>query len=167
MRGRLICPLVAEVARLDTDATAASGGLDPDFRTTRVTYPGGVRTSSRKEHDVIRVPAQVELGSWEQQQQQAAGNQPDSRVTLVFHYRDLERLGLVDPVTRKALIRVNDRLVQLLERRTGLPTDAVPIAAGGLYATQVAPGGAGLGGKRNLLVVTFDDRPQGLTSAPA
>lgn len=167
MRGRLICPLIAEIARLDTSGTANAGGYDADFRSTKTTYPGGVRTSSRVELAPVQVFCQVELATWERQQQQAAGNQPDSGLTLVFHYRELERRGLVDPATSEALFRVNDRLVRLLDRRTGNANELVRVAAGGLYATQVSPAGAGLGGRRNLLLVTFDDRAQGLTSAPA
>lgn len=166
-RGRLIKPLWAEIARLDTAATAQAGGYDPDFRTTKVSYPGGVRTSSRVELPPVQVLAQVEMATWEQQQQQAAGNQPDSRLTLAIHYRELEKRGLIDPTTREALFRVNDRLVRLLTRWSKRVVQTVRVPAGGLYATQVAPGGLGLGGDRNLLIVTFDERAQGLTSAPA
>ncbi len=166
MRGRLICPLIAEIARIDTTATAEAGGYDPVFRTPRLSYPGGVRTKATLYMDPVRVPAQVGTDAWEDQRQQPAGNAPGSRLMLVMHYRDLERLGLVDATTREALFRVDDRLLQLYERRSGRPTDHVRPEAGGLYAVQVSPAGQGLGGCRNLLVVTFQERAQGLTTAP-
>lgn len=164
MRGRLICPMLAEIARLDTQATEQAGGYDPDFRTVRTSYPGGVRTSARRELPPVQVPCQVEDGSWESQRQTAAGNAPDSRLVLVFHYEDLEQLGLVDPTTLDALLRVNDRLVRLLDRDTGALALRVRDEAGGLFITEAKPGGLGLGGRRNLLIATFEERPQGLTA---
>lgn len=166
MRGRLICPLVAEIARLNTAATAPAGGYDDEFRTVKVAYQGGQRVSAQEYLDPVRVPAQVELGSWEDRRQQPAGNAPGSRLVLVMHYRDLERLGLMDPATRESLFRVGDQLLQIYELRSGRPTDHVRPKAGGLFAVHVSPAGAGLGGSRNLLAVSFEDRPKGLTTAP-
>lgn len=158
-RGRLICPLVVELARLDTDATRAAGGYDTTFKTMK---PG----VARRELPVVRLRAQVEMGKWEGQNQTQAGNVPDSRLTLAFHFRDLEAAGLVDLATGDAKIRVGDRLVAIYDR-TGTVKDAtVKTANGGLYATEVQHAGLGLGGRRNLLVVVFDERPQGLTSNP-
>lgn len=160
MRGQLICPLQIELARLDTNTTAAGGaGYDKDFRTLVPSGPG------RKELPVIRLFAQVEMSKWEGQNQLQAGNQPDSKLTLVFHYRELERKGLVD-TAGKAMIRVNDRLVAVYSRNGVIQEEFVRPEAGGLYATEVQPAGLGLAGRRNLLVVTFDERPQGLTANP-
>lgn len=164
-RGRLIHPLTCEIARLNTDATRTASGYDDDFRTVKATFDAnGVRTSARVEYTPIKLPCQIEMGRWEAQQQARAGNQPDSRLTLVLHFRDLEDASLVDPATGDALIRVNDRLVALYDRDGTLLEQAVSTAKGGLYATEVQPAGMGIGGRRNLLVVTFDERPQGLTT---
>lgn len=163
-RGKLICPMTVEIARLDTKATEDASGYDADFKTVKVTYPAGIRTSARKELPTIRLNAQVEMGSWQKQNQLQGGNQPDSRLTLVFHFTELEALGLVDAATGDALIRVNDRLVAVYDKAGTRLEQYVKKSTGGLYATEVQPGGIGLGGRRNLLVVTWDERPQGQTA---
>jgi hypothetical protein len=157
-RGKLIRPLIAELARIDTNATAVAGKYDPDFRTMK---PG----TTRNELPLIRLKAQVEMGRWQGQQQMQAGNEPDSRLTLVFHFKELEQNGLVDLNTGDALIRINDRLVAIYGRG-GQKDITVPVPDGGLFATEVQPGGIGLGGRRNLLIVSFDERAQGLTANP-
>ena len=156
---RLQNPLVAEIERVDLDGARAAGDYDDVFRTRK---PG----AEPRYLAAVRVPAQVELGQWGQRNQREAGDAPDTRVTLVMHYDELRRLGLVDPETHEALFRKGDRLVRILERRTFLPAQGVRVAEGGLYATSVGPAGAGLDGKRNLLLVSFDERPRGLTGAP-
>lgn len=162
MRGRLICKFLAELARLNTQGTANASGYDPDFRTTKVTYPGGVRTSSRVELPSVKLPCQVEDNLWGTQRQTAAGNAPDTKLVLVFHFRDLERLSLVDPATGDALIRVNDRLVGIYDYNTQALIQIVRPDTQ-VFATEVKPV-FGLGMKRNLLIVTFDERSKGLTT---
>lgn len=165
MRGRLINPFLAELAQLDTVASAADpdgagpalSGYDPDFKETVVLAgPGGERVDARKEKPPIRVPCQVEIGVFEALQQLAAGNSPNSRVVLVFHFRDLEQMGLVDATTGEALLRTNDRLVAIHTMRGEL-VQAIRTPPG-LYATEVQPQSFGLGLSRNLLLVTFDER---------
>lgn len=158
-RGKLICPLVVELARLDTKGTHDAGGYDPTFKTMT---PG----VARRELPSIKLHAQVEHGRWEAQNQTQAGNVPDSRLTLVFHFRELEALSLVDANTGDALIRIGDRLVAIYDRTGTVKDMSVKLPSGGLYATEVAPGGSGLGGRRNLLVVVFDERAQGLVANP-
>lgn len=166
MRGRLLFPMTVELARLDTNATSLAGGYDADFKTVKTTYPAGVKTSARVELPIVTLKAQVEMGKWQGQQSLQAGNAPDTRLTLVFHFRELEAKGLVDPTTGDALIRVNDRLVNVYSRSGSILEQKVRTAAGSLYATEVQPAGIGLGGRRNLLVVTFDERTQGLSTNP-
>ena len=172
MRGRLINPFLAELARLDTVATAAdpdgpgplTSGYDPDFKETVIVPATGERgTDARKEMPSIRIPCQVEVGTFEALQQLASGNSPDSKVTLVFHFRDLERTGLVDPGTGDALLRVNDRLVAIYEL-AGRLVQAIRTPPG-LYATEVQPQSFGLGLSRNLLLVTFEERELGVRGA--
>jgi hypothetical protein len=159
-RGRLLFPLTVELAQLDTDAVQTAGGYDPDFKTYKPTGSG------RQEKPVVRLLAQIEMSRWEGQQQLQGGNQPDSRLALVFHFRELEQKNLIDPVTGEALIRVNDRLVAIYSRNGATKEQSVRVPSGGLYATEVQPAGLGLGGRRNLLLVVFDERPQGLTANP-
>jgi hypothetical protein len=165
MRGRLINPFLAEIAQLDTLATAADpdgagpgvSGYDPDFKEMVIFgAPAGERIDARKEKPPIHVPCQVEVGAFEALQQLAAGNSPNSRIVLVFHFRDLERMGLVDMATGEALLRINDRLVAI-HRMDGVLVQAVRTPPG-LYATEVQPQSFGLGLSRNLLLVTFDER---------
>jgi hypothetical protein len=80
----------------------------------------------------------------------------------VFHFADLERLGLVDPTTGEALLRIGDRLTAIRDYRTGDLIQAVRTPPG-LYLTEPQPE-FGLGGCRNLLLATFSERalgPQG------
>lgn len=159
-RGRLIAPLVVELARIDTNATKIAGNYDPTFRTLK---PG----TTRVELPTIRLHAQVEMGRIEAQNTTQAGNVPDSRLTLVFHYRELELLELVDTNTGDALIRVDDRLVAIYDRTGAHKQTTIKVPSGGLYATEVTPGGLGLDGYRNLLIVAFDDRAVGLQNNPS
>lgn len=171
MRGRLINPFLAEIAQLDTVATAADPdgagpgvtGYDPDFKETVILGAPGARIDARKEKPPIRVPCQVEVGTFEALQQLAAGNSPNSRIVLVFHFRDLERIGLVDVATGEALLRINDRLVAI-HRMDGVLVQAVRTPPG-LYATEVQPQSFGLGLSRNLLLVPFDEREVAIRGA--
>jgi hypothetical protein len=165
MRGRLINPFLAEIAQLDTAATATdpdgpgplTTGYDPDFKETVVLPASG---DARREKPPLRVLCQVEVGTFEALQQLATGNSPNSKVTLVFHFRDLERMGLVDPATGDALVRVNDRLAAIRDLGGNL-VQAIRTPPG-LYATEVQPQSFGLGLCRNLLLVTFEERELGV-----
>jgi len=84
------------------------------------------------------------------------GNSPNSRVVLVFHFQDLERMGLVDAASGEARLRVNDRLVAIHSVR-GQLVQAVRTPPG-LFATEVQPQSFGLGLSLNLLLVTFEER---------
>jgi hypothetical protein len=165
MRGRLINPFIAELAQLDTVSTAEDpdgagpllSGYDADFKETVIVPAAtGRGVDARKEKTPVRVPCQVEVGAFEAMQQVTAGNSPNSRLTLVFHFQDLERMGLVDADTGDALVRVNDRLVAIRDM-AGALVQAVRTPPG-LYVTEVQPQSFGLGLSRNLLVVTFEER---------
>jgi len=157
-RGRLIRWFIAEIAQLDTAATAAAGGYDEVFRTMNVTMQDGVRNNGRKEK-LIRLRCQVEPADNERQHQAPHGDIPVRKMDLVFLIPDLEQLGLVDPTTGDPLLRKNDRLVALYTKTCKLVQ-----AFGdppGMYAQHVDARAYGLGSMRNLVVVTFQDRPQG------
>lgn len=165
MRGRLIFRFLAGLARLDGAATAGdpdgpgplTSGYDPDFKET-VLLPTGARgrSDARRELPLVRLPCQVEVGAFEAMQQLAGGDSPDSRIVLVFHFRDLEARGLVNPTTGSALLKVNDRLAGVYDT-SGRLVQSIRTPPG-LYATQVQPESFGLGSARNLLLVTFEDR---------
>jgi hypothetical protein len=158
-RGRLLRPLVVEIAQLDTNATELAEGYDPVWRTPKTTYPGGVRTKGQQYKPSIRLRAQVEPASEAAQQRTVAGDVPDSKMVLVFHYIDLAALNLVDE-NGHPKIRVNDKLLAVYTRGAVLIKRLIPE----LFATEVLDTGLGLGGDRNLAAVTFEDRPQGMTT---
>ncbi|MEO7730519.1 MAG: hypothetical protein ABIY55_06065, partial [Kofleriaceae bacterium] len=85
---------------------------------------------------------------------------PRTHLLLVFHFRDLEQLDLVDPTTGDVLLRIGDRLVAIRDQRTGEVVQAVRIPPG-LYITEAQPQSFGLGFRRNLLLVTFNERAVG------
>jgi hypothetical protein len=152
VRGRIIFPFVAELARLDPTATP----YDAEFEEPQ---PPG----ARGELPLVRVRCQVESAEYEAVRLAAAGNVPRSRLTLVFHFRDLERQGLVDPSTSDALLLPGDRLAGLYDV-LGHLVQAVRTPPG-LYLVEARPVGFGLlrrRPRRNLLLSTFHDRPQGL-----
>jgi hypothetical protein len=159
LRGALIFPMVAELARLNTAATRAASKYDDDFKTLK---PGQAPTY----HTAVRLKAQVEMGAWQSQNQLQAGNAPDSRLTLVFHFSELETLGLIDATNGGAMLRVGDKLLGIYDRSGTRLEHLVSEASGGLFATEVQPGGIGLGGRRNLLVMSFEQRGKGLSSNP-
>ena len=170
MRGRLIFPFLAEMRRLDTAAMASidpdgagplTRGFDPDFKEpVLVDRDGdGIAERERTELPAIRVPCQVEPKVFEDLRMLASGDSPRSDISLVFHFKDLERLGLVDATTGDALIRPNDRLAGLYDLG-GLLVQTIRTPPG-LYVTQAQPRGFGLGRsrpRRNLLLVTFEAR---------
>jgi hypothetical protein len=163
VRGRLIFPFLAELAQLDTAATALdpdgagplTSGYDPVFREPRVFVQDGVRTVARKEKDLVRVRCQVEPDVFDQLRVTPAGESPRLMTGLFFHFRDLENAGMVD-ANGEPTIRVNDRLVAIYETNGALVQRVR--TPPGLYATAVEPRGLGIGKKRNLLFVRFEER---------
>ncbi len=171
-RGRLIWPFIARIRPLDTAATAAdpdttgplTSGYDDDFREPiMVPVPTKiVGVSARKEKAAIDLPVQVEDEAWEQLTMMRTGDSPFVQVTLVFHYRDLERAGYIDPTTGDALYpRKNDRLEAIYRMKLGAAGDLVQTipTPPGLYCTHAQPRSYGLSSlQRNLLVCTFTSR---------
>jgi hypothetical protein len=172
LRGSLIFRFVAQLHRLDTAALAQddpdgagplTGGYDPDFREPVLVDADddGIAEQLRRELPPIRVPCQVEPEAFEALRMTPNGNAPRSELALVFHFRDLERLGLVDTASGDALIRVGDRLGALYDVAGNL-VQAVRTPPG-LYVVEARPIGFGLHRakpSRNLLLTTFSDRPE-------
>jgi hypothetical protein len=172
-RGRLIFQFLAEVFRLDTQAMDGSdpdgpgpleSGYDPDFKEPVLVYQidDGIGERFRAEYPPVKIPCQVETKVFEELRMLGSGNAPKSRVDLVFHYRDLERLQLVDSASGDAVIRPGDRLNAIYDKAENL-VQAIRTPPG-LYVTESQPIGFGLNmahPKRNLLLVTFEDRQQG------
>ena len=173
MRGRLIFSFLCVLHRLDTRATAATdpdgagplvSGYDADFKESTLvdTDGSGIGESVRREHPPIRVPCQVEPAAFEALRMFPSGNSPRSAIALVMHFKDLERLGLVDAATGDALVRPGDRLGALFDREGAL-VQAIRTPPG-LYVTEARIAGFGLGlarPRRNLLLVSLSDRALG------
>jgi len=168
-RGRLIFPFRVDLAQLDTEATQADpdgagpllSGYDDEFREPVIVPPtaGSARGVSARAETIIRCPVQIEDDDMEKLQMFASGNSPESPVTLVFHFKELERNGFVDAVSGEALIRVNDRLHAIYTRRDVL----VQMVRNppGLFCTEAKPRSFGLStqsSSRNLLVCKFEAR---------
>lgn len=178
MRGRLINPFEVELAQLDTaalrdeDPDGSAGpltsGYDDDFREPVVILRDEVADDTTgipvRRENLIRVPAQIEPRAMAQLQQLLAGASPNAAIELIFHFRDLEELCLVDPDSGEAFIRNNDRLCAIYDCEGELVQEIQNPP--GLYATQVRPN-FGIGRSRNLLIATFEEREQGVLQATA
>lgn len=174
-RGRLIFPFTVRLAQLDTEATAAdpdgagplTSGYDDDFRepvrvTQSTTDPAGdLKGIANRVEKFVDVRAQIETEVFEQLQQVIGGASPGSRFVIVLHYKDLEDSDMIGE-DGQATIRHNDRLDRIID---GCENEFVFRNPPGLFVTQVMPGGFGLGPNRNLLIVTFEERDQGVASA--
>lgn len=171
MRGRLVNPFLVQLYALDTQATAAdpdgagalTSGYDPILREPRKIPQTGqtVGQDARVEAPMLLLPAQVEVVTLEKQRQLAQGNAPAADLVLVLHYRDLERLNLVEPTTGQAKIRVGYRLDVILDPKTQALVRGFPNPPG-MFAVRVEEELGGLGRRRNLLKVYFKDRQQGV-----
>ncbi len=168
MRGRLLQVFLAELHRLDRAlmmvAPPESGlGFDPDFHEPALVDRDGDGVGERRrlELPALRVPCQVEPKTMDDLQMHAAGNSPRSKLQLVMHFRDLERLDLVDPASGVARVTPGDRLGALLTR-DGEPVQRF-VDPPGLYVTEARAIGWGVHlarPRRNLLLVTLEDRRQ-------
>jgi hypothetical protein len=153
-RGRLIWPFEAEISRLDTASIDTDDGYDEDFDEPKTMSDG---TDTLVYFTAVQVPCQVETerGRWQELQPMVSGQNPNTEIKLVFHFQDLEDLGLVD-ANGRALIKKGDRLDAMYDP-FGVEIDdygSVP-----LYCIEATPRSAGLtGGSRNLLLCTFQER---------
>ena len=88
----------------------------------------------------------------------ASGNSPRANINLMFHFKNLEQIGLV-AANGEAMIRPGDRLGAIYDKAGVL----VQEIRNPLYAVEARPMGFGLNmarPRRNLLFVTFDSRQQ-------
>lgn len=161
-RGRLIFPFVVELAQLDTAATAGSpapgiaSGYDPVFREPiRIPASGSQAGSKVRVETMIQFRAQIEPDQQERLEEMVSGDSPNSRMGIVAHFRDLESANLVGSDGRP-LIRKRDRLTRILTT-SGALVEEIPDPPG-LYVVEVQSRGFGPGGRRNLLLITFENR---------
>ena len=166
MRGRLLFPLLAEIARVDREAmVSGSANIDPDFREPVVLAPApdAVGPLARRELAPIRVPCQVEVETLDALHMTEAGNEPTSRVQLVLHFRDLEERGLVDVATGRASLAPGDRVTGFYDRGGAL------VQTADLYVVEARPLAFGFGllrPRRNLLLLVLEPRAASVRGAP-
>ena len=177
--GKLLFTQWASIVRLDLTATASpiTGGQHPIFKEPIASYKptpgatGAKRQDTRRYMPPLFIQAQIERYTYRQMRQGQGGDVPDSKLTLVMLAADLKRLGLIDPATGEPILKVNDRC---LGTWASCSTAKQAVAAlmsqaqnaidpPGLYATEIKPAGEGLGGGRNLYVMSFDDREHGVS----
>lgn len=168
-RGRLIWPFVARIARLDRASTSAdpdglggqTSGYDDLFREARQLPEPDVQhgRDARTELEPLDLRCQIEDLAWDQLRMMMTGPSPSVEVTLVFHFLELELLGLIDSETGTALAPVvGDRLVSI-HRSIDLALVQKVRHPPGLYCVHAEPRSHGLSGlERNLLVCTFRER---------
>jgi hypothetical protein len=165
VRGALLFVFRAELHRLDRRGQVPNSPvlMDEDFREpVRVDRNGdGIGEEHRRELPPVYIPCQVEPKTFEEQRQKPSGNAPDSALELVLHFRDLERLGLVDQ-GGNAVIAAGDRLGGIYTR--SMRPEWTVRNPPGLFVTEVRPLGFGLSlsrPRRNLLMVSFRERALG------
>jgi hypothetical protein len=175
LQGRLIFAQWTAILRLDPAATVAAG-QHPVFKEPIPSYSpagkaGAVRSDTRKYiQPPVFIQAQIERYTYRQMRQGQGGDVPDSKLTLVMLAADLKRLGLLDPDTGEPVLKKDDKC---LGTWSSCSTAKQAVAAlmkqaqnvidpPGLYCTEIKPGGEGLGGTRNLFIMTFDDREHGV-----
>jgi|SRR3989339_529451 len=171
MKVKLVRPLIAEIAQLDSVATAAidpegpaSSGYDPDFKETVLAArePDAMVVDQRQEKTLVQIPAQVEVGTFEQLKQSFSGALPNTQMVLVMDFEDLHRLELMDPESDETLLRSSDRITRILNGRGEvIETFLNPP---GMFIIELRPS-YGLNNDRNILLAFCSEREQGIAKA--
>lgn len=168
-RGRLIFPFTVELGLLDTYATATTdpdgagplvSGYDDEFREpVMVATPGESDPGKMARIEtVVRFLAQIEDDISDMAEQLASGNSPQNMMGLVFHYSELEAAGAIQTVSGKPIIKApGARLISIRDPKSGELIERYD-AEPGYWATQAKSMGYGLGQRRNLLLVVFQER---------
>lgn len=159
MAGRLIFPSVVVLRFLNTVTMRSGAKYDDQFREPIATDSDGdnIGEPARDESNEVKVLAQIATRTFDRYFQAEHGRideTPDLEAT--FHFRDLEKLGLVQADGRSS-IQVGVRL-ERIENKAGDNLYAFGESAG-MYVTAARPSGF-MGPTRNLWVVTFSDRRQ-------
>lgn len=167
-RGRLMNPFLIELAQLDLAGTAAdpdgagpaTSGYDPVFRETVLTpTSNGIGQSTRKETTIL-IPGQFgNPQSMAQLMEAQNGNLSPVEFEILFHFRDIERLNLIEAATGSALIKVGDRLNAIRKCCDSSLIQMIPNPPGA-FITKAMPT-FGLHNSRNLLICTFRSRDPG------
>lgn len=120
-----------------------------------------VREYARSELPPIKVPCQVETGSFERLRQGVDGDVPDSSMVLVVHRQDLTVMKLIDSETKDLLINVNDRVSHIESSQIpGVITQK--FEGEGMFITSIAPASWGFGPDGfDLYLFSLEERQKG------
>lgn len=151
-------PKLIEIARYDTAATAAAGGMNHGLDEVRVVNKndGSPRESARRETK-LQLEGTIETAGLGEQMPGPLGNVPRQGRTVIFRRSDLEAHGLIAPDGRPSL-KPGDRFAAVYDIETGRLLETIAENPG-LYASHVEPVGYGYGpGGANLIAMTFSER---------
>lgn len=164
MRVPLISPMTVVIAPLDIAATQgqdpagdATTGYDPDFREPIALQASGGApvTDTRVYGEDISIPCQIEFKTYEELQMIEAGDANLSKIAIVLHRRDLQRLGLLD-ADGNITIKKGDKIVRF--EKNGRTT-LVPHEQLWVYRIDPASQGFGPDGYDLHIVWTADRTP--------
>ena len=168
-RGRLIYPFLIEIAQLDLSATNAdpdgagplTSGYDPDFREVRVLPTSDkLGAGARVEASLIKVPGQFgNPQTFAALMEVQTGNLAQVEFQILFHFRTLENMGLIEASTGTATIKVGDRLNAIYQVCDGSLIQLIRNPPGA-YCTKASPL-FGLHNRRNLLETVWKSRDPG------
>lgn len=157
--GWLIFPNIVVLHLPNPVGQQSAGNYDETFRTPKIQATAdGVGEVIREEKTEVRVPAQLATGTFDRLallEHGRIGETTDLEAT--FHFRDLQRLGLVRADGR-AKILVGVRMSKIEDKKGNVLF--VFDEPDGMWVTAARPSGF-LGPSRNLWVVTFSPRRQG------
>ncbi len=166
--GRLMFPFLIEIDQLDLSGTAAdsdgagplTSGYDPIFRETRILSSANKLGTSARAENLIQIPGQFgNPQSMSMLMEAQTGNLSPTEFEILFHYRDIERLGLIETSTGSAKIKVGDRLNAIYQICDGSLIQKIRNPPG-CFITKASPT-FGLHSRRNLLICTFRSRDPG------
>lgn len=156
-RGRLIWPLVVEIAPIDTVATQAASGYDHVFNEPTFNAAGASAVVYGTPY-LLNAQIQTESGRYDNLDPMANGDAASTLLWTLFHFQELEDMGRVDAAGRPT-IRKGDRLVSI-QRNTGALVRSFTSPL--VIATQVQDRSFGLSAlTRNLVRVQWESRDRG------
>ena len=146
IRVPLLYPISVVIYRLDIQGTWAEDppgtpdtGFDYILREPVVSRSAGVRTVTRAEMAAIRVPAQVEVMSYQQLQATFGGDNPATDMAFVTHRQNLQALSLLDSYGN-CVLKPGDRIDSIEKSGSTVQTFLKP-----LYIYEVRPRSWGFG----------------------
>lgn len=136
--GRPLARQILEFQIFHPDSMRAANQWDDTFRQAKmIATADGKGTTARQDHtNIKRVKGQISTGrQFFRQLAEGGGDAPEADIEVLIHKRDLRRAGLLEEGTSDPMIRVNDRLMRVLDHlgRPQIDLEGNP----GLYVEEV------------------------------